>query len=164
MKKKLMALVLLCTMLAALTACGGKKKDGTLTYTMPEGFTEQSEGQWVSTDYPNDSSNIMVQASENDPYGVDYTEEQFIELVTTAYAAQGYSVEDFTIVEFNKSKINGYDTLLIDCEYSLMGVELQQIEFLAQIGDTTHVITYTTSPIYGWYDAFRTSAEGITIE
>ena len=27
MKKKLMALVLLCTMAAAMTACGGKEKD-----------------------------------------------------------------------------------------------------------------------------------------
>lgn len=166
MRKKLMALALVCTMVAALTACGGSKKNGTMNYTLPDGFTEQSEGsgQYVTADYPNDSSNIIVQETKDDPYGVDYTEEQFTELVSAAYEAQGYSIDSFEIVEFTKSKLNGFDTLLIDCNYTLMGVEIEQIEFLAQIGDTTHVITYTTSPELGWHDAFRQSIDSISID
>lgn len=163
--KKLTALLLMCTMVFALTACGGGKKNGTLTYDLPEGFTEQTEGQYVSPDYASgDSSNIIVQASENDPYGVNYTEDEFVELITAAYEAQGYSVDEFNLVEFTKGELNGFDTLLIDCQYTLMGVEIQQIEFLAQIGDVTHVITYTTAPQFGWYDAFRDSVESMEIK
>lgn len=184
MKKKLMALVLLCTMVAALTACGGKeknnsandagenttdagesveKKNATITYVMPEGFTEQSEGQWVAPDYPNDSSNIIVQQSKDDPYGVNYTEDQFKELITVAYDAQGYTVDEINVAEFTKGKLDDYDTLLIDVSYSLMGVTIQQLEYLIQINDITYVITYTTAPELDWYDAFRTSIDSVQI-
>ena len=163
--KKLTALLLMCTMVFTLVACGGDKKTGTLSYDLPEGFIEQAEGQWVSPDYASgDSSNIIVQASENDPYGVNYTEDEFVELVSAAYEAQGYSIDSFNMVEFKKGELNGFDTLLIDCEYSLMGVEIQQIEFLAQIGDVTHVITYTTAPQFGWHDAFRASVDSMEIK
>lgn len=167
MRKKLTALILVCMLAAALTACGsGSKKNGTLHYTLPDGFTEQSEGsgQYVTADYPNDSSNIIIQETKDDPYGADYTEEQFTELVAAAYEAQGYTIDSFNINEFTKKEMSGFDTLMIDCTYSLMGIEIEQIEFLAKIGDTTHVITYTTSPNLGWHDAFRESVDTITID
>lgn len=149
--KKLTALLLMCTMVFTLVACGGDKKTGTLSYDLP--------------DYASgDSSNIIVQESKNDPYGVNYTEDEFVELVSAAYEAQGYSIDSFNMVEFKKGELNGFDTLLIDCEYTLMGVEIQQIEFLAQIGDVTHVITYTTAPQFGWYDAFRASVDSMEIK
>ena len=162
--KKLTALIFMSMMVFALVACGGKK-GGTLAYELPEGFIEQEEGYWVSPDYASgDSSNIIVKAIENDPYGVNYIEDEFVELISAAYEAQGYSIDSFNMVEFKKGELNGFDTLLIDCEYTLMGVDIQQIEFLAQIGDVTHVITYTTAPQFGWYDAFRDSIDTIDIK
>lgn len=198
MKKRIIALLLLCTMLFAVTACGDKKdskqeeertetvneeektetvneeeRTGTVTYDMPAGFTEVAEGQWVSPDYASgDTSNIIVQAIENDPYGINYTEDEFIEIVTFAYEAQGYSVENMNMIEFTKSELNGFGTLLIDVEYTLtfvmegtpVSADIQQIEFLAQIGNVTHAFTYTSAPQFGWYDAFRDSVESIEIK
>lgn len=165
MKKKIMALITMCAMVATLTACGGEKKgDPKLVYEFPEGFTEQADGMYYAPDYPNDTSNIYVQVAENDPYGVNYTEDQFVEMVNAAYEAQGYSISNMNMVEFSKGEIEGYDTLTIDCAYELEGIQIEQIEFIIQIGKETHMITYTTAPGMGWTDAFRSSVDSMKVE
>jgi len=162
--KKLTALIFMSMMVFALVACGGKK-GGTLAYELPEGFIEQEEGYWVSPDYANgDYSSIVVLASEDDPYGVNYKEDEIEELVSMMYEAQGYSMTSFNLNEFTKGKMGGYETLLFECEYVLEGISFLQIEFLAQIGNVTHIITYTTAPQFGWYDAFRDSIDTIDIK
>lgn len=165
MKKKIMSLMLLCMMVAALTACGGNKKgDPTLVYELPDGFTEQAEGMYYAPDYPSDTSNIYIQSSENDPFGVNYTEDQFIELVTQTYEAQGFEISDMNMNEFTTGKLDDYETLLIDCSYTLGGIEIAQIEFIVQIDKTTYVFTYTQGPGSDWNEAFHESVKSMAIE
>lgn len=189
MKKKLMALVLMCTMVFALVACGGDKKSdtsnaggvagqteertGTLVYSLPEEFSvEIVEGQWVTSAYPNDTSSIVIQSMEDDPYGINYTEDEFVELVSVLYEAQGCVVGEINMVEFTKSELNGFETLLIDCKYNLqmevegtmVNADIRQIEFVAQIGNVTHAITYTDITQDGWYEKFRESVATIDIQ
>ena len=123
MKKRIMALVMMCAMLVTMTACGGKKGNATLSYEFPEGFTEQSENMWYAPDYPNDTSNVIIQSLENDAYGANYTEDQFVELITQAYTQQGYTVDDINVAEFTKAKMEGYDTLLAEISYNLAGID-----------------------------------------
>lgn len=166
MKKKIMSLVLLVAMIAALTACGGEsKKKGTLTYDLPEGFTEDSTtaGMYYGPDYPYDTSNVYVSSSVDDPMGLNYTEDQFVELITTTYESQGYTVSDIDMIEFTTGKLDDYDTLLIDFSYNLNGIAIHQIEFLVQIDKTTHVITYTLGQDSDLLDAFKTSLDSMKI-
>lgn len=134
-----------------------------LAYQLPEGFYEIAEGQYGAPDSPNDTSNIIIKAVEDDPYGINYTKEEFEELIVSAYELQGYYVESFEVSEFEKGQLGGYDSLVISCSYNLYGIDVQQTQFMLQVDNVTCVFTYTTSDVYGWFDTFRENVELIRI-
>lgn len=164
MKKKLCAIMLVCAMMLTLVACGNK---GTpvLHYELPEGFTEQGDGMWYAPDYPNDTANINIMSSDNDPVTFQYTKDSFCEAVEYLYEqSYGYEVE-VNCTEFTKSKMNGCNTLVIRASYSLMGIEIEQIQFAVETGkDKTTTITYTQQAGGAWTDAFNASLDSMSIE
>lgn len=163
--KKIMALMLIVVMMAAMTACGQKEDaNATISYVLPDGFTESpdSPGMYLSPEYPDDTSNIYIQSADNDPIGIGYTEEMVADQIELTYAAQGYDV-DVNLVEFTKGKLDGYDTLLIHITYMIYDVEVEQIEYLIQIGKTTHALVYTTTPDSDYSALFRENIDSVTI-
>ncbi len=134
-----------------------------VVYQLPEGFYEVADGQYCAPDSPYDTSNIIVTALEDDPYGINYTKENFEELMIAAYENQGFYVEKFEISEFEEGQLGGYDSLVICCSYGLLGLNVQQTQFMLQVDNVTCVFTYTTSDEYGWIDTFRENIELIRV-
>lgn len=164
MKKKLCSIILVCAMMLTLVACGNK---GTpvLNYELPEGFVESGDGMWYAPDYPNDTANINIMTSDNDSVTFQYTEAAFCEAVEYLYEqTYGYEVE-VNCTEFTKSKMNGCKTLVIRASYSLMGIEIEQIQFAVETGkNKTTTVTYTQQAGGPWTDAFNTSLDSMSIE
>lgn len=162
MKKKLCSILLVCAMLFTLAACGSK---GTpvLHYDLPEGFTEQTDGMYYAPDYPNDTANIME--AQDDQVTFQYTKESFCEAVEYLYEqTYGYEV-DVNCTEFSKSELNGCKTLTIRASYSLLGMEIEQVQFAVEVGkNKVTTVTYTQTAGGGWADAFDASIDSMSIE
>ena len=164
MKKKLCSILLVCAMMLGLTACGDK---GTpvLHYELPEGFTEQTDGMYYAPDYPNDTANINIMESQDDNVTFQYTQDSFCEAVEYLYEqTYGYEV-DVNCTEFTKSELNGCKTLTIRASYSLLGMEIEQVQFAVEVGkNKVTTITYTQQAGGAWTDAFNTSLDSMSIE
>ncbi|MBD5466943.1 MAG: DUF1795 domain-containing protein [Lachnospiraceae bacterium] len=164
MKKKLGSILLVCAMLLTLAACGSK---GTpvLHYDLPEGFTEQSDGMYYAPDFPNDTANINIMESQEDQVTFSYTKDSFCEAVEYLYEqTYGYEV-DVNCTEFTKSELNGCKTLTIRASYTLLGMEIEQVQFAVEVGkNKVTTITYTQQAGGGWTDAFNASIDSMSIE
>lgn len=136
-----------------------------LRYEFPEEFRELSEGLFCAPNYPNDTSNISVMTSDNDPITFQYTEETFCESVEELYR-QYYDIQvDIKCTEFTRTTINGYNALIIRVNYNLMGVALEQVQCSVET-EKDKVTTITMSQPAGgeWTDAFERVLDSIYVE
>lgn len=136
-----------------------------LSYTLPNGFTESSDmyGMYYGPDYPADTSNIYIYSVEDDPVGLNYTEEAVMEALLGTYVTMGYDIGDINMREFRLGNLNGYDTLYIDFSYSLEGMEIEQIEYMIQIGRTTHAMVFTTFVGSNYLNDFRDCVNSVSV-
>lgn len=135
----------------------------TITYELPDGFTEVTPGMYYGPNYPTDSSNIYIQSAENDAVGPYYTEEMFTDQLTTTYAYMGLEVSNLNFVEFTRSELDGYDSLYFYLTYTLDNVDIVQLEFIVQIENTTYALTYTTMPGSDCIALFQESINSVRI-
>lgn len=136
-----------------------------LCYEVPEGFVEQSEGFYLAPNYPNDTSNINIMTSENDPVTFQYTEETFCYMLESLYS-EYYDVEvDVKCTEFTKTTINGYNALIVRINYELMGIALEQVQCSVETEkDKVTTITMSQPAGSGWMDAFERVLDSIRVE
>lgn len=163
MKKRLCSILLVCVMLFTLAACG--KGTPVLSYDLPEGFVDQGTGMYLAPDYPNDTANINILEDQDDQVTFQYTKDSFCEAVEYLYEeTYGYEV-DVNCTEFTKSELNGCKTLLIRASYSLLGMEIEQIQYAVEVGkNKVTTITYTQQAGGPWTDAFNASIDSMSIE
>ncbi len=136
-----------------------------LCYDIPEGFKEMSTGLFCAPDYPNDAANINILTAGNDQQTFRYTKESYCEAVKYLYEeAYGYDVV-VNCTEFTRSELNGCKTLIVRMSYELLGMEIEQIQFAAEVG-TNRVTTITMSQPAGggWLDAFERVLDSIRFE
>lgn len=136
-------------------------EDVALKFRLPEGF------QYYGNDtyYVNyeDSSNIMVRVEESMANELDFTKQEMEEALLGMYDYMGLKVTDFEIKTFEKSTVEGCKTLTLDMSYVIEGQEVQQVEFIVQVEDTSCAIVYTTASEFGWYEEFLKSVETIQL-
>lgn len=128
---------------------------------LPEGFSYSGDGMYIA-DAP-DPSNITVRSAQTGDNGLNFTKELLQQSIVGTYENMGYVVEDFEISTYESSEVGGYETLFMEMSYTLNGLNLQQIEFIIQVDDTTCTIVYTTEESLGWYDEFLQSVDSIQI-
>lgn len=136
-----------------------------LCYDIPEGFKEMSTGLFCAPDYPNDVANINVLTAGNDQQTFRYTKESYCEAVKYLYKqAYGYDIV-INCTEFTQSELNGCKTLIVRMSYELPDMEIEQIQFSAEVG-TNRVTTITMSQPAGggWLDAFERVLDSIRLE
>ena len=133
-----------------------------MKFTIPKEFEKVSTGNYKPTD-SYDPSSIAITTEKTASYSLDFTKEDMKEAVLDMYELLGVEVEDFTINTFERSTVNGYETILMDMSYTAEGIHIQQIEFVIQVDNTTCAMVYTTTPEFGWYDDYVTSVETLQI-
>ncbi len=133
-----------------------------MKFTIPKDFEKVSTGNYsVNDNY--DPSSITITTQKTGSYSLDFTEEYLTESILEMYELIGVEVEDFTINTFERSTVNGYETILMDMSYTAEGIRIQQIEFVIQVDDTTCAMVYTTTPEFDWYDDYLESVETLQI-
>ncbi len=128
---------------------------------LPEGFSYSGDGMYIA-DAP-DPSNITVRSALTGDEGLSFTQDFLEQSIVSAYENMGLEVEDFVISTFERGEVNGYETLFMEMSYTLNGLNLQQVEFIIQVDDTTCTVVYTTEESLGWYDEFIQSVETIQV-
>lgn len=162
MNKRVLSVILTCAMLLLLAACGSKK-NAVLYYDLPEEFVEQSDGLYLLSDYPRDTSNIFVWSGK-DELTLQSTEEAFCSVVEESLAAQGMDVE-LNCTEFTKSELDGCKTLTVRVSYEYMGIKCEQLSFSVETSkNQVTTITYTQIGDASWMDAFEKSVASAKIE
>ena len=132
-----------------------------MKFNIPEGFQKVSTGNYrVNT---SDPSSITISSQETASSSIDFTEEEMTEYILMMYELLGIEIENFTVNSFERSTINGYETLYTDMSYTAEGINIQQIEVAIQVDNTTCTIVYTTAPEMDWYDDYLKSVETIQI-
>lgn len=136
-------------------------EDVALKFRIPAGFQYYGDDTYY-VDYE-DSSNIMVRVEETNANELDFTKQEMEDSLLAMYDYMGLEVTDFEIKTFEKSTVEGCDTLTLDMSYVIEGQEVQQVEFIVQVEDTSCAIVYTTSSEFGWYEEFLKSVETIQL-
>lgn len=128
---------------------------------LPEGFSYSGDGMYVVDS--SDPSNITVRSALTGDEGLSFTQDYLQDSIVSAYENMGYVVEAFEFPTFERGEVNGYETLFMEMSYTLNGLNIQQIEFIIQVEDTTCTIVYTTEESLGWYDQFLQSVDTIQV-
>ncbi len=176
--KKIFALMFALIMVVSTIGCGSsddneekgtkaeseapkKDEDMQVVVDMPEGFVE-NEGMYFAPDYPNDSSNININEVDGD-IGTDVTEEMFVSSIEETFK-QVYNLEvDIEVKEFERTKIDGYNALRIALSYELAGSQIEQLQYVIQIGKKSTTVTYTQTNESNWTEQFEESAASIKV-
>lgn len=166
MKKRILSTVLVLALSVFSFACGKEEKDGTVEFDYPEGFAPiegDTSGLYYSPNYPMEPSTIGVISQDNDPMGVDFTAEELETILEDTYYQQLGTEVDINIVDFEKTKLDGHDALIIELHYDLMGAAVEQLQFVIEVGKTTTTVTYTQVNGAGWEDEFRASIDSMRV-
>ncbi len=130
---------------------------------LPEGFEEIEAGIYCTADYPNDTSNIYISELTVENSIWDYTEEQFADAMIRSNENQGYTLQDFEVIQFARGENGGVESLLIDISYTFSGMNIKQMQYLLCAGDIVWTITYTTTDEFGWQEEFYESIDSISV-
>ena len=181
MKRRILAVLLVCAMVLGLVACGSSASTGgedagedeviaidggRIEFTPPEGFTvadPNSDQLFYTEDYPNDSANYNVQYAENDPVTFEYTKEDYCEVLNQVFKSQ-YNVDvDISCTEFTKTKLNGHEVRIIRTQYTIGDMGIDQIQCAVQLGKGCETVTYTQTIGSDWTDEFEKSMATIHV-
>lgn len=189
MKKKLLTVLLVSTMVFGLVACGDNAEvedveavsgvetveeteaaevieGGRIEFTPPEGFTVEdpnTENMFYTENYPTDTANYNVQYTENDPVTFTYTKESYCDVLKQVFKSQ-YDVDvDVDCTEFTTTELDGHQVRIIRTSYTIQDTGIDQIQCAVQLGDGCETVTYT-QPIGGdWTDEFEASMNTIHV-
>lgn len=113
----------------------------------------------VSSDYPEDNSNINVTEVEDDGSMDMLTEESY----TAMFEGLLPNVE-VTVVSFEETELDGYKAFRGEVSYSAEGISITQIQYIVAAGKI-YTFTFTDAAAQGaepkWLDAFNQCAETI---
>ena len=176
MKKKLLAVLLISTMVLGLVACGEAAtaevseevavEGGRIEFTPPEGFTVEdpnTENMFYTEDYPNDTANYNVTYADNDPYTFEYTQEDYCQIIQETFKSQ-YDIDvDVNCTEFTSTELDGHEVRIIRTNYQIGDVGLDQIQCAVKLGEGCETVTYTQTIGGDWTDEFEASMATIHV-
>lgn len=171
MKKRILAVLMVVCLMATLCACGDKKaKSGTIEFNVPAGFTQETvDGvttAWYAPNYPNDIANINLTYSENDPIGIDFDQATYEKQIMSVYEQAGVEAT-MNVTEFKSVEKDGFKGKVMKVDSVLAGINIKQIQYVYQIGNTTATLVFTDTNVatgeYEWLDEFEKCGENIKI-
>lgn len=135
--------------------------DVMLKVQLPEDFSYYGDGLYSAGTY--DPSNIIIQSQQTDMFGLSFSQETIEAYFKQMYEAKGYDVSTFEMKTFERSQINGYDTLVMEMYIEQSGMKVTQIAVVVQVEDVTCLVVYTTEESFGRYDEFWDSVKTIQV-
>lgn len=135
--------------------------DVMLKVQLPEDFSYYGDGLYSAGTY--DPSNIIIQSQQTDMFGLSFSQETIEAYFKQMYESKGYDVSTFEMKTFERSQINGYDTLVMEMYIEQSGMKVTQIAVVVQVEDVTCLVVYTTEESFGRYDEFWDSVKTIQV-
>lgn len=135
--------------------------DVMLKVQLPEDFSYYGDGLYSAGTY--DPSNIIIQSQQTDMFGLSFSQEMIEAYFKQMYESKGYDVSTFEMKTFERSQINGYDTLVMEMYIEQSGMKVTQIAVVVQVEDVTCLVVYTTEESFGRYDEFWDSVKTIQV-
>lgn len=125
---------------------------------IPEEFTEYEDGIYVSPDYPNDGSNVIIQSTEDTATGFPSEE-----TLVLAFEQSLGEDADITIDKYETYTVDGYEALRVDISYVASDIECTQIQCMVHTDTETFAVGYTQASDE-WADDFEESIQSIRVE
>ncbi len=185
MKKKLVALLVMTTLVFGITACGGSdapandadnsnveneadtelESEGTLIYDLPEGWTyDEASDLYYGPNYPNEMANINYNSVANDGSFSLVTqammEEALEESLTLAYG----ETMDIEVTKWEETTVDGYEAIEYTITYEYAGFEIAQTQVIVNGKDNYHYLTLTESTAEGYAETFNAIIDSMRFE
>lgn len=135
--------------------------DVMLKVQLPEDFSYYGDGIYSAGTY--DPSNIIVQSEQTDMFGLSFSQETIEAYFREMYEEKGYDASTFVMKTFERSEINGYDTIVMEMNIEESGMKIIQMAVVVQVEDVTCLVVYTTEESFGRYDEFWDSIKSIQV-
>lgn len=143
MKKKILAMVLMLTMVFGLASCG-QRSEGTLMIDVPDGFVYDTYVHcYLGPYYPEELANINYYSYENDGTFSSLTKENVEEAMEESLSASFWQDIDITLTKWEKTKVDGYKALVYGYEFECDGVDYEQIQVAINGKDYIHYVTFS---------------------
>lgn len=127
-------------------------------FEIPTEFVESdTEGLYITENYPEDGSNVYYLQAAADPASVNMSQEDFEAQIVSTYEEMYEETITLNVQEFTKTTVAGVDALRIMCSYTFAGIEIQQLEYLIAAEDASYVVTYTQTGDSDWMETFEAS-------
>lgn len=164
MKKRILVLAMMVAMVFGITACG-KESEGTLMFTVPEGFVYKEElACYVGPNYPNELANINYYTYENDGSYKTITKSN-IEAALEDGLSQGFNADiDITITRWEETEVDGYEAKVYACEYTYGGMEYEQVQIAINGTDYFHYVTFSDFGDSSYIDEFDECINSMVFE
>jgi len=164
MKKKVLAIVMLLTMVFAITACG-QKSEGALMFDVPEGFVYDSYVYcYLGPNYPDELANINYYSYENDGTFGTLTKASVEEIMEETLSASYWQDIDIEITRWKKTKVDGYKALVYTYEFECDGVGYEQTQVAINGKDYIHYVTFTDYADSEYKDEFEECIRNMRFE
>lgn len=189
MKKKLVALLVMATLVFGITACGSSEapsndadnsnvenevdgdteveleSEGTLIFDLPEGWTyDEASDLYYGPNYPNEMANINYYSIANDgSFGLltqAMMEEALEESLTSAYG----EAMDIEFTKWEEATVDGYESIEYTITYEYAGFEIAQTQVIVNGKDNFHYLTLTEATAEGYAETFNTIIDSMRFE
>lgn len=164
MKKKILALLLMVTLAASITACGGTtsgnkvsddvetdvdedkeeaKSEGVLVFDAPESLVyDEANNQYVSTE-EGVLSNINYITEPNDGSLATTTKEIMEASLEPSLSDMYGTTIDLEITKWDSIEVDGYDAISYQMEYDYSGMKVIQAQVIVDGTEKLHFVTFT---------------------
>lgn len=194
MKKKILALLLMMTLVFGVTACGGDVADnnasdnvdnsvdedeginadedteevaeseGTLVFDVPEGFVWDEEANAYKSTDENILANINSLANPNDGSFGATTQDVMEEALETTLSNTYGETIDLTVTKWDNIKVDGYDAISYEIEYVFSGLDVVQAQVIVNGTEKLHFVTFTYLKNEGYQDEFAACIDSFRFE
>ena len=140
--------------------------NATFSCTLPKGFIadKETEGMYITKNYPTDTSTINYIIAEGDEGIADMDQKTYEESLEEDFLNEYGDTVDVTISEFDNLLISECNALRIKMSYEIKGTTYEQLMYMIDNGTETHIFTYTQEQGGKWMELFEQSGDTITIQ
>lgn len=185
MKKKIVALLVMATLVFGITACGGSdagandadnsnvendaevelESEGTLIFDLPEGWTYDEASQlYYGPNYPNEMANINYYSIANDGSFSLVTQAMMEEALEDSLTSAYGETIDVNVSKWEETSVDGYEAIEYTIKYSYAGFEIAQTQVIVNGKDNFHYLTLTESTAEGYEETFNTVIDSMRFE
>ena len=136
--------------------------EGTLTFTVPEGFTYLEDSQLYNS--PDSLGNIIYQTMENNGSFAFITQSLMETGLESSLGTQFGMTIDITFLSWENITVEGYDAIRYSISYEVSGIPVVQTQIVISGTDNLHYLTFTEMNNSGYQDDFAACEASMKFE